>query len=376
MKRNNAVLIAVISLMMQSSTANAYTNISPEQVHARLAAGDTLQLLDVREVYEYEAGHIAEPDGQLPLTPANMPWSSGVLESQFNRLPRDIDILVYCSLGGRGTQASAFLETRGFTRIYHMTGGFSSWPYEKRDKGYGDHSGLWIEVADTQQHVVQAPEIGVQSTISLSGPALSGAERFYLELHFALWSTGPFPPDVPQSDMQGLYRVTMLDKYGVLLFKGDSLSLGDTADLRLLPLIPTASPGAALNLSNERMTVFVPDEGWREVSFTLDDLLFSREENVLRRWYNLEGYGYSSVASAPVIPETFQVQIYPNPFNGAVNVLAPEGGRAKVYDIRGRFIHELTSDSWTPDPSVSSGTYLFILRANGQRIARRATYLK
>jgi rhodanese-related sulfurtransferase len=362
--------------MMLAPAAHAYTNISPEQVRARLAAGDTLQLLDVREVNEYEAGHIAEPAGQLPITPANIPWNSGVLESQFNRLSRDIDILVYCSLGGRGAQASAFLETRGFTRISNMTGGFNAWNFEKRDKGFGDHSGLWIEVSDTQQHVVQAPEIGEQSFISLSGPAIPGSEKIYLELHFASWSTGPFPPDVPQSDMQGLYRVTALDKYGVPLFKDDSLSLGDPADLQLLPLIPTASINTALNLSNERMTVFVPDEGWLEVSFTLDELLFSREENVLRRWYNLEGYGYSSVTSAPVVPETFKFQIYPNPFNGAANVLAPAGNSIKVYDIRGRFIHELTSSSWTPDASISSGTYLFVLRVNEQRIAKRAVYLK
>ena len=184
MKRNNAVLIAVISLMMLAPTAHAYTNMSPEQVHARLAAGDTLQLLDVREVYEYEAGHIAEPAGQLPLTPANMPWSSDILEAEYNRLPLDCDILVYCRSGGRSAQASAFLESRGFDRIYNMTGGFSSWPYEKRDKGYGDHSGLWIEVSDTQKHTVQAPEIAVPPRLVghragtlLHGPAVAGGSR-------------------------------------------------------------------------------------------------------------------------------------------------------------------------------------------------------
>ena len=60
----------------------AYENLSPAQVYSRLANGDSLQLLDVREVSEYQDGHIAEPPGMPIVVPANMPWSSGVLSDR------------------------------------------------------------------------------------------------------------------------------------------------------------------------------------------------------------------------------------------------------------------------------------------------------
>lgn len=95
----------------------AYEKLTPAQVHARLVAGDSLQLLDVREVSEYEDGHIAEPTGKPIVVPANMPWNSGVLSAHFAGLPRNIDIIVNCRSGGRSAAASAFLESKGFTRI-------------------------------------------------------------------------------------------------------------------------------------------------------------------------------------------------------------------------------------------------------------------
>ena len=122
----------------------AYTNLTPSQVHNRLLAGDTVLVLDVREIDEYQAGHMAEPPGNLPLTPVNMALNSGVLEEYFSFLPRGIDIIVYCRSGGRSATASAFLESQGYSRIFNMTTGFSSWTYESRTGGYGDHSGSWI----------------------------------------------------------------------------------------------------------------------------------------------------------------------------------------------------------------------------------------
>lgn len=131
------------------STSFGYTNLTPSQVHSRLVAGDTLLILDVREWSEYSSGHIAEPSGYLPLTQACMPWNSGVLSAEYGRFPADIDIIVYCASGGRSAAASSFLEGQGFTRIFNMTGGFSSWSYESRTGGFGDHSGVWVHPTDT-----------------------------------------------------------------------------------------------------------------------------------------------------------------------------------------------------------------------------------
>ena len=58
-------------LLLFITSLSAYENLTPAQVYQRLMAGDSLQLLDVREVSEYTAGHMAEPAGRPVMTPAN-----------------------------------------------------------------------------------------------------------------------------------------------------------------------------------------------------------------------------------------------------------------------------------------------------------------
>ena len=90
MKNNTIYIFILISI----NILYGYTNLYPSEVYSRLLQGDSLLLLDVREVSEYKEGHIAEPDGQLPLTPVNMAYSSNVLSAEYQRLPKNIDILV------------------------------------------------------------------------------------------------------------------------------------------------------------------------------------------------------------------------------------------------------------------------------------------
>ncbi len=157
----------------------AYTNLTPDDVHDGLVNMDTLILLDVREVSEYRANHIAEPAGQLPLTPVNMPQNSGVLSRQYMRLPLNIDIIVYCGSGGRSISASQFLESKGYSRIYNMTGGFSSWTFERRGKGYGDHSGYWVSPFSVNPVVIPCSPASDMSYITISPTALSGPDSVY-----------------------------------------------------------------------------------------------------------------------------------------------------------------------------------------------------
>ena len=97
MKYSYQILIVIFVI---APSVLGYTNLTTEEVHNRLVQADTLLLLDVREVSEYRNGHIAEPTGQLPLTPVNMPLNSNILSAEYSRLPTDIDIIVYCRSGG------------------------------------------------------------------------------------------------------------------------------------------------------------------------------------------------------------------------------------------------------------------------------------
>jgi len=74
-------------------------------------------VLDVREVSEWEDGHI--PDATLiPL---------GELESRMDEIPADQEVLIVCRSGNRSAQARDLLTNAGFTNVTSMAGGMNQW---------------------------------------------------------------------------------------------------------------------------------------------------------------------------------------------------------------------------------------------------------
>ena len=88
-----------------------YTNNSSEK----------LTILDVREIHEYEAGHI--PSAQ------NFPLST--LGTDFSKLDKDQKYYVICQAGGRSARAYDFLEVQGFN-VINVEGGMNNWPGETK----------------------------------------------------------------------------------------------------------------------------------------------------------------------------------------------------------------------------------------------------
>jgi rhodanese-related sulfurtransferase len=87
-----------------------------------------LIVVDVRELTEY-CSETATPPGHIPGA-LNYPWNSEVLQDRYNELPANADILVYCGMSIRSPQAADFLCTRGYTSVYNMSPGLTSWPYQ------------------------------------------------------------------------------------------------------------------------------------------------------------------------------------------------------------------------------------------------------
>lgn len=296
----------------------AYGTITPESLHAKLIADDTLLILDVREWSEYTAGHIAEPAGQLPLTPACMPWNSQALRANHSGLPKDIDIIVHCASGGRSALASAFLDSLGFTRIFNMTGGFNAWTFEKRTGGFGDGSGHWIRptitVPDTITHD--------SGTVVFYPASVSGMDSLYCEIHFA-YGKQAVPGDAPASDIAGLFRITALNRFGMTLFNNDSLVLADSAEITLVPRSKTGGPLPTLEQTD--VTALTGPGQWKPLAFSYQFPAFHGNQRVLRQWCNAAG----------VVPTAVQKQ----PVSVAHNLdAAGSVGTVMTYDLRGRLI--------------------------------------
>lgn len=93
--------------------------ISPEEVQKRLENGEKLNIIDVREVGEVEAGHI----------PGIINIPLGLLEFRMHELSKDTPYIMVCRSGGRSGQATYFLESQGYD-VTNMTGGMLEWAGE------------------------------------------------------------------------------------------------------------------------------------------------------------------------------------------------------------------------------------------------------
>ena len=124
-----SILFSFVLTVFFQARAAGYVDISADSLHAWIASGDSLVLLDVREQSEYDPRHI--PGAVL------MPWNSGVLPQLYGTLPAQTPIVVICKAGSRSASAAAFLESTdpdsfaGY--VYRLVGGMDGWSYEVID---------------------------------------------------------------------------------------------------------------------------------------------------------------------------------------------------------------------------------------------------
>ncbi|HSZ15195.1 MAG TPA: rhodanese-like domain-containing protein [Solirubrobacteraceae bacterium] len=95
--------------------------MTPEQVAAGLVANPALQVIDVREDYEREAGHI---DGTRHI-------ELNLLTSQAATVERERPVAFYCRAGTRSLMAAQAFRAAGFD-AYSMSGGLLRWADENR----------------------------------------------------------------------------------------------------------------------------------------------------------------------------------------------------------------------------------------------------
>ena len=95
------------------------TAISVEEVKARLDAGESLHLVDVREPSEHAEFNIGGI--LLPLGRVRMMDTDDI--DQW----KDEEVICYCRSGNRSGQACMVLETAGFTNVKNLNGGMLAW---------------------------------------------------------------------------------------------------------------------------------------------------------------------------------------------------------------------------------------------------------
>lgn len=100
-----------------------------QAVQARLAAGEQLTLVDVRERDEWDRGHL----------PGAVHLSKGIIERDVEGVfpAHDAELILYCGGGYRSALAALNLKKMGYTNAVSMDGGWRTWT----EQGYPTEPG-------------------------------------------------------------------------------------------------------------------------------------------------------------------------------------------------------------------------------------------
>lgn len=93
-------------------------NVSPQEAARKIARGDAFAL-DVREEYEWDAGHI----------PQASHMSATEVGERLSELPVDRELILVCRSGNRSGRVCRGLRRRGFA-VLNLEGGMKAWHAE------------------------------------------------------------------------------------------------------------------------------------------------------------------------------------------------------------------------------------------------------
>ena len=124
-KRTSIVVLSVVAILAIMAALNTqdlfrsdnYGDVSVSEAWDLIQSEPEIVILDVRTPSEYEDAHI---EGAI-----NIPVED--IGDRLNELIANDVILVYCRTGNRSGTAVGIMEENGFSKIYHMYEGISTW---------------------------------------------------------------------------------------------------------------------------------------------------------------------------------------------------------------------------------------------------------
>ena len=112
-----AVVAAIYTPTLFNWDSGDYGDVTVAEASNLIGDKPELVILDVRTQAEYDDGHI---EGAVLIPVQELP-------DRLDELDKNDELLVYCRTGNRSVTAVEILEEAGFTKIYHMDEGISTW---------------------------------------------------------------------------------------------------------------------------------------------------------------------------------------------------------------------------------------------------------
>ena len=117
-----------LKLVTDAKSRVTETNIA--QVKQRLAQGERINLIDVREDHEWAKGHL----------PGAVHLGKGIIERDVETKFPDTgaELVLYCGGGFRSALAADNLQKMGYTNVLSMDGGWRGWTEAGNPVARGD----------------------------------------------------------------------------------------------------------------------------------------------------------------------------------------------------------------------------------------------
>ena len=110
------------SLYQTSANGDAVPGITPQELKARLAAGEDLFILDVREPHEWDISNLAHLGAVL--------IPKGDVVNRMGELDTAREVIVHCRTGVRSADVIRQLQQHGFKKMHNLEGGINRWAEE------------------------------------------------------------------------------------------------------------------------------------------------------------------------------------------------------------------------------------------------------
>jgi len=98
---------------------SAIPQLSVKELKAKIDAGQSPVLIDVREPHEYQIANLG-----ARLIPIN------TVPARLDEIPRDQPVVIHCKSGGRSQMVCEFLQKSGYTNVANLAGGILAWARE------------------------------------------------------------------------------------------------------------------------------------------------------------------------------------------------------------------------------------------------------
>jgi phage shock protein E len=120
-----SLLIILLSTCAEVSAQDGVISkvITATELQKLIKDKSDLQLIDVRTIGEYKAGHLSKS--------VLIDYYKPDFKAQLQKLDKNKPIAVYCAIGGRSNGAFQILKRLGFREAYDLSGGIQDWQEKK-----------------------------------------------------------------------------------------------------------------------------------------------------------------------------------------------------------------------------------------------------